>query len=89
MFTKSESVEDSLSLKFCLSKLKDKEQLIIDLVSQGFKQREIADKMNEKPNTVAAIISRANRKLKNVCKKIRFCIVIIYAKGKLWKIIKY
>jgi len=38
--------------------------LIIDLVSQGFKQREIADKMNEKPNTVAAIISRANRKLK-------------------------
>ena len=64
LFTKSESVEDSLSLKYCLSKLKDKEQLIMDLVSQGFKQREIADKINEKPNTVAAIISRANRKLK-------------------------
>ena len=64
LFTKSQSIEDSLSLKFCLSKLKDREQLIIDLVSQGFKQREIADKMNEKPNTVAAIISRANRKLK-------------------------
>ncbi len=64
LFTKSESVEDSLSLKYCLSKLKDKDQLIMDLVSQGFKQREIADKINEKPNTVAAIISRANRKLK-------------------------
>ena len=64
LFTKSENVEDSLSLKYCLAKLKDKEQLIMDLVSQGFKQREIADKINEKPNTVAAIISRANRKLK-------------------------
>ena len=56
--------EDILSLKYCLSKLKDKEQQIMDLVSQGFKQREIADKIKEKPNTIAAIISRANRKLK-------------------------
>jgi len=36
----------------------------MDLVGQGYKQREIADKLNQKPNTIAAIISRANRKLK-------------------------
>ena len=40
------------------------EQKIMKLVSEGYKQREIADIMKEKPNTIAAIISRANRKLK-------------------------
>ena len=33
-------------------------------MSEGYKQREISNKLNEKPNTIAAIISRANRKLK-------------------------
>ncbi len=64
LYQKKLDNEDILSLKYCLSKLKDKEQQIMDLVSQGFKQREIADKIKEKPNTIAAIISRANRKLK-------------------------
>ncbi len=64
LFNKTLDINDDLSLKYCLSKLKDKEQIIMDLVSQGYKQREISDKLNEKPNTIAAIISRANRKLK-------------------------
>ena len=64
LFHKNINIDDDLSLKHCLSKLKDKEKNIINLVSQGYKQREIAIKLNEKPNTIAAIISRANRKLK-------------------------
>ena len=64
LFNKTLDINDDLSLKYCLSKLKNKEQKIMDLVSQGYKQREIADKLNEKPNTIAAIISRSNRKLK-------------------------
>ena len=64
LFNKTSDINDDLSLKYCLSKLKDKEQKIMELVSQGYKQREVADKFNEKPNTIAAIISRANRKLK-------------------------
>ena len=64
LFNTSSDIDDHLSLKYCLSQLKNKEQKIMNFVSQGYKQREIADKINEKPNTIAAIISRANRKLK-------------------------
>ena len=64
LFNKNANLEDSLSLQYCLSTLKNKEQKIMKLVSKGYKQREIADIMKEKPNTIAAIISRANRKLK-------------------------
>ncbi len=64
LFGKTTDINDNLSLEYCLSKLKDKEKVIMDLVGQGYKQREIADKLNQKPNTIAAIISRANRKLK-------------------------
>ena len=64
LFSKTTDINDDLTLEYCLSKLKDKEKVIMDLVGQGYKQREIADKFNQKPNTIAAIISRANRKLK-------------------------
>ena len=64
LFNKNPDINDNLSLEYCLSQLKDKEQEIMSFVGQGYKQREIADKLNEKPNTIAAIISRANRKLK-------------------------
>jgi len=64
LFDKTLDINDDLSLKYCLSQLKEKEQIIMGLMSEGYKQREISNKLNEKPNTIAAIISRANRKLK-------------------------
>ena len=64
MFNETLDINDQLSLEQCLLVLKDRERKIINLASEGYKQREIADMVNEKPNTIAAIIVRANRKLK-------------------------
>ena len=64
LFNETLDINDQLSLEQCLLVLKDRERKIINLASEGYKQREIADMVNEKPNTIAAIIVRANRKLK-------------------------
>ena len=66
LFEKSIDVNDQLTLEICLSKLKKRERKIIDLASQGFKQREISEMLNENSNTIAAILSRAYKKL-NKC----------------------
>ena len=64
LFNEPLDINDKLSLEQCLLELKDRERKIINLAGQGYKQREIADMLDEKSNTIAAIISRANRKLK-------------------------
>tara|TARA_B100000029_G_scaffold459317_1_gene489351 strand:+ start:391 stop:942 length:552 start_codon:yes stop_codon:yes gene_type:complete len=64
LFNEALDINDKLSLEQCLLELKEREREIINLAGQGYKQREIAEMLDEKPNTIAAIISRANRKLK-------------------------
>ena len=66
LFEKSIEANDQLTLEICLSKLKKRERKIIDLASQGFKQREISEMLDENSNTIAAILSRAYIKL-NKC----------------------
>ena len=64
LFSEIIDLNKKLTLDQCLLELKDKEKKIIVLAGEGYKQREIAEMLSEKPNTIAAILSRAYKKLK-------------------------
>ena len=59
-----EILRDRQYLNNALSILKDKEQKIVRLASEGYKHREIADKFNTSTNNISSILSRAYGKMK-------------------------
>ena len=64
LFEKSMSEDDKLTLQMCLDRLSERDKKIMRLTSQGYKQREIAEIMQENENNIAAICRRSYQKLK-------------------------
>jgi len=58
------NIDNKMTLNNALSTLKDKEQKIVRLASEGYKHREIADKFNTSTNNISSILSRAYGKMK-------------------------
>ena len=58
------NIDNKMTLNDALSILKDKEQKIVQLASEGYKHREIADKFNTSTNNISSILSRAYGKMK-------------------------
>ena len=58
------NIDNKMTLNNALSILKDKEQKIVRLASEGYKHREIADKFNTSTNNISSILSRAYGKMK-------------------------
>tara|TARA_B100000029_G_scaffold160079_1_gene155846 strand:- start:2346 stop:2900 length:555 start_codon:yes stop_codon:yes gene_type:complete len=58
------SVENMISLNDAFSILKDNEREIVVLYSEGYKHREIAEKIGASTNTVSSILSRSYQKMK-------------------------
>ena len=55
---------DQMTIDSSLAILSSKEQKIIKLSSQGYKHREIADKLSTTTNNISSIIARAQKKMK-------------------------
>ena len=58
------NINDKITLNSALSILNDRERQIVDLASQGFKHREIAEKFKTSTNNISSILSRAYEKMK-------------------------
>ena len=58
------NIDNQMTLINALSILKDKEREIVKLASEGYKHREIADKLNTSTNNISSILSRAYDKMK-------------------------
>ena len=58
------NIDNQMTLNNALSMLKDKEREIVKLASEGYKHREIADKLNTSTNNISSILSRAYDKMK-------------------------
>ena len=58
------NIDNQMTLNNALSILKDKEREIVKLASEGYKHREIADKLNTSTNNISSILSRAYDKMK-------------------------
>ena len=62
---KEMNIEDTITLEKAIKNLNRKEKDIIQLSLEGYKHREIADKLKIPVNTVSSLISRVLKKLKN------------------------
>ena len=58
------NIDNQMTLSNALSILKDREKEIVKLASEGYKHREIADKLNTSTNNISSILSRAYDKMK-------------------------
>ena len=63
LFEKTISKTDKITLDMCLATLKDRDQEIVKLASQGYKHREIAEKLETSINNISSALSRAYKKL--------------------------
>jgi len=60
---------DQMTLKLSLSILKEKEKEIVKLSLEGYKHREIAQKLGTTTNNISSVISRAQKKMKEYARK--------------------
>jgi len=61
---KEMSKNDKISIDKAIERLKDKEKKIIILLMEGYKHREIGEKLKISTNTISSLISRALKKMK-------------------------
>ena len=58
------NTDNQMTLNNAFSILKDREKEIVKLASEGYKHREIANKLNTSTNNISSILSRAYDKMK-------------------------